>query len=254
MDHSEAVACLRLIIAKEITLPDPAGLTSIKLESSPDLKVSVSGNFDDTCVLLRKKESKGNVRIISTYKSILSDIFLYIGDIFGDLKIIISGPKVSIAIGDLGPPLNIAVQAGTQSTIVVGDKTTARAAMLRARKSTLRLGRDCLISSNVNILSSRDHGLVDLSENKPSIIAGNPMMNIGDHVWIGHGTYILGKAQLGSGSIVGAAAVVAGTVPTNCVCAGNPAQIIRKNVTWSRTADTIDSNTANYIATLPAQN
>lgn len=46
-------------------------------------------------------------------------------------------------------------------------------------------------------------------------------------MWIGHGALILPGAVLGNGVIVGAGAVVAGSVPDFAVVAGNPARVIR---------------------------
>jgi acetyltransferase-like isoleucine patch superfamily enzyme len=50
---------------------------------------------------------------------------------------------------------------------------------------------------------------------------------IGNDVWIGWGATILPGAQLGDGAMVGARAVVAGTVPPYTVVAGNPARPLR---------------------------
>lgn len=50
---------------------------------------------------------------------------------------------------------------------------------------------------------------------------------IGDDVWIGARSIILGGARIGSGSIVGAATVVDFDVPPLCLVAGNPGRIIR---------------------------
>lgn len=54
-----------------------------------------------------------------------------------------------------------------------------------------------------------------------------PDTRIGHDCWLGRDAMFLPGAQLGSGVIVGARAVVAGKVPDYAVVAGNPAQIIR---------------------------
>ena len=54
---------------------------------------------------------------------------------------------------------------------------------------------------------------------------------IGDHVWIGQNALILKGCRIGSGSIVSAAAVLAGkVVQSNSIYAGNPARMIKNNV------------------------
>lgn len=42
------------------------------------------------------------------------------------------------------------------------------------------------------------------------------------------------KTTLVTTSIVGAETVVKGKFPNNCVIAGNPAKIVKKDVTWDR--------------------
>jgi virginiamycin A acetyltransferase len=51
---------------------------------------------------------------------------------------------------------------------------------------------------------------------------------IGNSVWIGLGATILPGARIGDGVIVGAGAVVRGTVPPYAVVAGNPGRVVRQ--------------------------
>lgn len=51
---------------------------------------------------------------------------------------------------------------------------------------------------------------------------------IGDDVWIGHGATILGSVTVGTGSIVGARALVVADVPPYSVVGGVPARVLRK--------------------------
>ena len=54
---------------------------------------------------------------------------------------------------------------------------------------------------------------------------------IGDNVQISAGARILGPVRIGNNVIIGANAVVVKDIPDNCVVAGVPARIIRKNMT-----------------------
>lgn len=54
---------------------------------------------------------------------------------------------------------------------------------------------------------------------------------IGDHCFIGGGSFILPGVHIGNNVIVGMGAVVTKDVPDNCIVAGNPARIIRENIT-----------------------
>jgi len=51
--------------------------------------------------------------------------------------------------------------------------------------------------------------------------------NLGDNVMVGSGAKILGPITVGSGSKVGAGAVVLKDVPDNCVAVGVPARIVK---------------------------
>ena len=49
---------------------------------------------------------------------------------------------------------------------------------------------------------------------------------IGNNVFVGMRSIILMGVEIGDNVIVGAGSVVAGKIPSNCVCAGNPAKVI----------------------------
>lgn len=49
---------------------------------------------------------------------------------------------------------------------------------------------------------------------------------IGRDVWIGYGAVILAGAEVGDGCIIGAGAVVRGSVPAFSIVAGNPAKVV----------------------------
>ena len=54
---------------------------------------------------------------------------------------------------------------------------------------------------------------------------------MGDHVWVGQDALILKGTQIGSGSIIGAKALVAGKkIQSNSLWGGVPAQLIRDDV------------------------
>jgi lipopolysaccharide O-acetyltransferase len=50
---------------------------------------------------------------------------------------------------------------------------------------------------------------------------------IGENVWIGDNSVIIGPATIGTGAIVGANSVVRGVVPSNTIVVGAPAQPIK---------------------------
>ena len=72
-----------------------------------------------------------------------------------------------------------------------------------------------------------DGGFAEGRPSLPADPAGFPDTVVGHDVWIGRGACILPDARLGNGVIVGAGAVVGGTVPAYAVVAGNPARVRR---------------------------
>lgn len=102
------------------------------------------------------------------------------------------------------------------------------------KNSSIKIGSDCIISWNVKILSGNSHSIFDL-KNKKKYINENrkQVIEIGNHVWLGMDVSILSGTELKKGSIVGAGSVVTGRkFPSNCIVAGNPAKIIKKDVDW----------------------
>ena len=74
------------------------------------------------------------------------------------------------------------------------------------------IGESCVIGSNVTIGGK----------------SGSPGVPvIGDGVYIATGAKILGNISIGSGSVIGANAVVIRDVPQNAVVAGVPAKVIK---------------------------
>lgn len=51
---------------------------------------------------------------------------------------------------------------------------------------------------------------------------------IGDNVYIGTGSTILGPVKVGNNVTIGAGSIVVKDIPDNCVVAGNPAKIIKR--------------------------
>ena len=82
-----------------------------------------------------------------------------------------------------------------------------------------------MIASRVSILSGKhQHGdlLKGVGNNQPVF----EKVVIGSKVWIGEGSIV--AADVGSNSIVGMGSLVNKSIPENCVVAGNPARLIKK--------------------------
>ena len=113
------------------------------------------------------------------------------------------------------------------------------------RYSSIDIGEDCLFSTDVRMHANDGHSIFDVNTGKNINLVGDKQyhhIKIGKHVWIGQTVYILGDADIGQGSIVGAKSFVKGSFPNNCIIAGIPAKIIAKDRAWSRIPGTEDIN------------
>jgi len=101
----------------------------------------------------------------------------------------------------------------------------------------LTIGKNVIIGHQVTIMDYDGHPIF-LSEQDPQrndTYGGKAKeIIIEDNVWIGFRATILKGVCIGSGSIVAANACVTTDVPPNSIVAGNPAKIIKENISWKR--------------------
>lgn len=96
------------------------------------------------------------------------------------------------------------------------------------------IGDNVFIGPNVSILTPK-HPLRwqerNLYTNEKGIVTdreyGAPI-EIGDNCWIAGNVTILAGAKIGSGCVIGAGSVVAGSIPEGCLAYGNPCRVVRR--------------------------
>lgn len=89
----------------------------------------------------------------------------------------------------------------------------------------IEIGKDCAISWDVCIMDTDYHKFNDnIYKSKP--------VKIGNKVWIGCRSTILKGVTIGNGAVIAAGSVVTKDVPANACVGGNPAKIIKENVSW----------------------
>ena len=101
----------------------------------------------------------------------------------------------------------------------------------------ITVGKYCSLAKEIVAIFLLDHRVDWISTypfpvlwNLP--IAGHPVMpdeiKVGNDVWIGAGTTLLGGAEIGDGAVIGAFSLVAGKIPPYSIAVGHPAKVIRK--------------------------
>ncbi|ALO67790.1 hypothetical protein AS189_16515 [Arthrobacter alpinus] len=109
--------------------------------------------------------------------------------------------------------------------ISVGSRTSIGAFNVLLGQGGITIGKDCLLSPNVTIVSenhnfeSTDRTIRDQGETRLETTIGND-------VWIGAGATILGGSDIRDGAVIAAGAVVRGLVPAGAIVGGVPAKVL----------------------------
>jgi len=88
------------------------------------------------------------------------------------------------------------------------------------------IGENVAISHDVTIMDSDAHEIISAGYHKTLSV------HIGSNVWIGTRVTILKGVTIGDGAVIAAGSVVSKDVPENCLVAGIPAKVVKKNICW----------------------
>lgn len=113
-----------------------------------------------------------------------------------------------------------------------GVSATSKVVVITAESTNVHIGSDCMIAEGVLIRTDDGHAIYDVHTGDR--VNKSKDIHIGDHVWIGREALLLGGAIIGSGSVVGTRSIAKGKYPNNCVIAGSPARITRRDIAWER--------------------
>lgn len=170
------------------------------------------------------------------------------GECFFSLRNLDSIMKSEIKIGNecsfisgtfssFGGKINI----GNHSTYGKEFRATASYGM------AINIGVECMFSHEIALYSGDGHTIYDVQKDKVlnsvnSMPEQRKKLDIGNHVWVGYRSVILNNSRIGDGSIIGADSLVKNQFPNNCMIAGKPARVLKKNIAWSRNPIPIDSS------------
>jgi acetyltransferase-like isoleucine patch superfamily enzyme len=142
--------------------------------------------------------------------------------------------RVRIGSSEGVPALSLAVRVGQDSRVLIGRNvsSTTTVAMSATEGTTINIGEDVMFASENQIRADDGHPIFDVrTGNRVNV---SKSIRIGDHVWLGRQSTVLGGARIGAGSVVGYGSIVTKRIPNNCIAAGVPARIVRRDIAWER--------------------
>jgi acetyltransferase-like isoleucine patch superfamily enzyme len=115
-----------------------------------------------------------------------------------------------------------------EGSIFVGDYGNISANCSLLSETEIRLGKYCFLAGHCYLVAGGNHRFDDFSIPimfQPSISKGG--IQISDDVWLGAGVIVLDGVKIGKGTVVGAGAVVTGSLPEYSIAVGRAALRIR---------------------------
>ncbi|WP_084038346.1 acyltransferase [Demequina sp. NBRC 110053] len=141
---------------------------------------------------------------------------------------------LTIGANTNGRDLMLGLRLGEDASITIGDNvtTTNTVIMSAVEGASITIGRDTMIASGCQVRTDDGHPIFDVHSGRRVNVARD--ITVGEHVWLGGESVLLGGASIGSGSVIGYRAIVTRSIPNNVVAAGIPAKVIRKHIAWER--------------------
>lgn len=175
-----------------------------------DIKIFGNNNsiiFDDTCQLIGRCTIYGNNVFVKIGKNTRGRI---IADIGGNNER--NADNTQLVIED---------------NIYFGDVTF----QLMEKDSKIKIGRRCIFAKGIKIFCSDTHSIIDLNG---GLLNQGKYVDIGEHVWCGADVKIGKNVKISQDSVIGWGSIVTHNfLETNVIIAGNPAQIVKRNINWT---------------------
>lgn len=207
----------------------------ILYDHDPIVLNNFEGNYTDCFNNVIKSGVKSRISLLGSGGKI------DIGTANGAYKVDISlGNESEILIGNNGMADRLKLGAINGSSISIGDGVSfaEKCYFVCGLFNNIRIGQDCMFSTEVVGHCGDAHAIYDmgLDETLNNVYSSNNNTDIvlEDHVWVGYQVMLLKGAYIHSGSIVGARTVLAKEVTNNCIVAGNPVKLVRKDIYWAR--------------------
>jgi acetyltransferase-like isoleucine patch superfamily enzyme len=197
------------------------GLWLSRQASQPTLRLPVVGNLRSRVIRGRRAHLDVRGRLYlgdaRTYAGYVARGMAPVIELDEGATLVIDG---RVRVGD-----GAKILLGPGATVSIGDDTCFDGDSRLIAATAISVGARCAIAWEVLIMDTDFHRV----DGRPS---GDAPVKIGDRVWIGAGAKIMKGVAVGDGAIIAAGALVTRDVPARALVAGNPASVIREDVTW----------------------
>lgn len=153
------------------------------------------------------------------------------------LVIYVKGDNNKILIGGGHVHYSLTIYVGHGSTVEIGKNFNCRHAtffIAEEPKLLIKIGDDCLFSSDIQLRTSDSHSIYSLENPRTPLNKAKRGIEIGDHCWIGHNVILLKDVTLENDVVVGMRSLLTqGIYKSSSIYAGSPARCIRSNIGWS---------------------
>ena len=122
----------------------------------------------------------------------------------------------------------VKISAYNKSVIIIGDKVSMNGTCITCRSTSVQIGDNTMIASNVIIVDSDFHAPWPPEDRTHNMgYERDSSVKIGENVWLGMNTIVLKGVSIGDNSIITAGSVVVENIPANVVAGGVPARVIK---------------------------
>ena len=158
-----------------------------------------------------------------------------------NLSIVFAGDNGVVNIGS-GGEIKLSIRVGYDALISIGNGLTCTSTcyITAVEGGVIEIGDDCMFASANELRSDDGHPIFDLVTGDRINFGGS--IKVGNHVWLGARSVILGTASIENGCVIGHSAVVKSNIPANCIAVGVPAKVVRKNIRWERPHLSLNKN------------
>ena len=120
---------------------------------------------------------------------------------------------------------------GDNCSITIGENCIVGYDCYLSAKETdieLKIGDNCMLSRNAKLMTSDGHPIFHKNE----VVNKAKNITVNENVWIADNVTILKGVEIGSNSVVGIDSVLTKSIPSHSVAAGNPAKVIKNDISW----------------------